>query len=159
GIRIVMATGDRDAPAQAVAQACGITEVYAEMTPPGKYALLERLRDEGRRVLMVGDGLNDAPVLAGAQVSMAPGSALDMAQKASDIVFMGDLFAPVYTAYRTGARAQRLVWENFMLAGLYNAIAIPLAFMGLVTPFVAAIAMSASSVAVIVNSFRLRWRA
>jgi Cu2+-exporting ATPase len=126
------------------------------MTPIDKYNYLETLKKENHKVLMVGDGLNDAPVLAGADISMAPGTAIDMAQNAADIVFMGDKFLPVLTAYNIAVLTQKLVKQNFALSILYNFIAVPLAFMGLITPMLAALAMSLSSLIVIANSFRLR---
>ena len=105
---------------------------------------------------MVGDGLNDAPVLAGADVSMAPGTAVDMAQSAADIVFMGDKLSSVKDVRDVAVFAQKLVRQNFLLALLYNLIAVPLGFAGLVTPMIAALAMSGSSLIVIANSFRLK---
>jgi Cu2+-exporting ATPase len=152
----VMATGDRENVAKVIAKKCAIDEYYAEQTPPEKYAILERLKSEGHKVLMVGDGLNDAPVLAGADVSMAPGSAIDMAQNAADIVFMGEDLSPVADTYKTACITQKLVKQNFVLAIFYNCIAIPFALAGLVTPLGAALAMSGSSLLVIANSFRLK---
>lgn len=151
-----LVSGDRLSAAQSIGQILGISDIHAPKTPPEKYALMEEYKAQGRKILMIGDGLNDAPVLAGAHVSMAPGSAVDMAQNAADIVFMGDRLTPVLTAYNVAVFSQRLVMENFALAMAYNFIAVPLAFMGLVTPMIASIAMSSSSLLVIANSFRLR---
>lgn len=154
-----LVSGDRQEIAKQIATKTGIEQVYAEQTPPQKFEILHRLKSEGHHVLMVGDGLNDAPVLAGADVSMAPGTAIDMAQNAADIIFMGDQLAPVYDAYKTAVMTQKLVRQNFALAVLYNLIALPLALVGLVTPLIAALAMSGSSLVVIANSFRLRFKA
>ncbi|HPF78897.1 MAG TPA: HAD-IC family P-type ATPase, partial [Alphaproteobacteria bacterium] len=156
GINTIMLSGDRDIVARTIAAECGIEEVYAEKTPTEKFDVLKKLKDEGHKVLMVGDGLNDAPVLAGANVSIAPGTAVDMAQNAADIVFMGDKLAPVYKAHQIACKTQQLVKQNFMLAIAYNIIAVPLALAGMVTPMIAAIAMSGSSLIVIANSFRLK---
>ncbi len=160
GLRVILLSGDRREVAADIAQQASISaeNVFAEQTPPEKFEVLERYKREGHKVLMVGDGLNDAPVLAGADVSMAPGTAVDMAQSAADIVFMGQRLSPVSETRRVAAFSQRLVQENFALAMIYNAIAIPLGFAGLVTPMVAALAMSGSSLVVIANSFRLRGR-
>lgn len=155
-LQTLIVSGDRAEPVRAVAKACGIQKYFAEQTPPEKFKIMEGLQSEGRKVLMVGDGLNDAPVLAGANVSMAPGTAIDMAQNAADIVFMGDELSPVYKAWQTARRSQSLIKQNFALAVLYNVIAIPLALFGMVTPLIAAIAMSGSSLIVIANSFRLK---
>ena len=157
GLNPIMLSGDRQSVADKISKEAGIERVYAEQTPPEKFAVLEDLKHEGHKILMVGDGLNDAPVLAGADVSMAPGTAIDMAQNAADIVFMGDRLAPVYETYQTACLTQKLVKQNFALAVVYNIIAVPLALAGLVTPLIAAIAMSGSSLIVIANSFRLRF--
>lgn len=158
GLEVYLVSGDRTDVAREMAQRCGIPEanVFAEKTPPEKYQMLMGLKRQGRVVLMVGDGLNDAPVLAGADVSMAPGTAVDMAQSAADIVFMGDKLTPVRQVRSVALFAQKLVRENFILAMVYNFIAVPLGFAGMVTPMVAAIAMSGSSLVVIANSFRLK---
>ena len=151
-----LVSGDRDSVVQNVAGQVGIKSVYAEQSPVQKYEIIERLQGEGHSVLMVGDGLNDAPVLAAANVSMAPGTAIDVAQNAADIVFMGDALDPVYKTYAVAKKTQSLVKQNFTLAVLYNLVAVPLAVAGFVTPFIAALAMSGSSLLVIANSFRLK---
>ncbi len=155
-VTVIMLSGDRQETAEKIAAQCGIDIIYAEKNPTQKYDVLEDLKLNGHKVLMVGDGLNDAPVLAGADASIAPGSAIDMAQNAADIIFMGDKLEPVYQAYKTAILTQKLVRQNFALAAIYNIMAIPLALAGFVTPLFAAIAMSGSSLVVIANSFRLR---
>lgn len=157
GLDIILVSGDRERAVETVAMTLDIP-FYAQKTPPEKFALLEEYKAKNHKVAMIGDGLNDAPVLAGADVSIAPGSAVDMAQNAADIVFMGDNFAPVYICYKIAVRAQKLVKQNFGLAILYNCIAVPMAFAGMVTPLVAALAMSGSSLIVIANSFRLKFK-
>ncbi len=159
GLYPAILSGDRIEIVEQVARQCGIEEYYAGLLPTDKFERLESLKKQNHKILMVGDGLNDAPALADAHVSMAPGTAIDMAQNAADIVFMGGKLSPVYEAYATARMAQKIVKQNFTLAVVYNLFAIPLAIGGFVTPFVAALAMSGSSVIVIVNSFRLRWNA
>lgn len=157
GLRPVLLSGDRAPIVEEVAKECGIDDFQAHMTPQDKYQRMEDAKTQGHRVLMVGDGLNDAPTLAGATVSIAPGTAIGIAQNTADIVFMGDEFMPVYDTYRTALFTQKLVRQNFTMAVLYNIIAIPLAVGGFVTPLLAAAAMSGSSLLVIANSFRLRF--
>ena len=156
-IQPILLSGDRTSVAQHVAEEIGIETVYAEQTPLEKTEIINRLKAEGHNVLMVGDGLNDAPVLANANVSMAPGSAVDITQNAADVVFMGDQLLPIWNAYKDAVMAQKLVKQNFALAIAYNCIAVPFAFMGYVTPMIAAICMSASSLLVIINSYRLKF--
>ncbi len=158
-IPVTLLSGDRESAVKNIAEQLKIETVLAEQTPIEKYDYMQPLKTDGARVLMVGDGLNDAPVLAAADVSMAPGSAIDMAQNAADIVFMGDKLAPVAFTHKIAKHAQSLVKQNFTLAIAYNCIAVPLAFSGLVTPMIAALAMSGSSLLVIANSFRLKLNA
>lgn len=155
GIRVMLLSGDRKPVVEGVAAALGISSAEGELKPDQKFARLEALRKEGYRIGMVGDGLNDAPSLSGADASLSPSSAIDMAQNAADIVYMGENLAPITTALQTARFSQKLVWQNFVLAVLYNIVAVPLAMAGHVTPMIAALAMSGSSIVVIANSFRL----
>lgn len=159
GLKISLLSGDSMPVVAKIAHEAGIEDFHAAMTPPQKFEMLEKTQAAGHKILMIGDGLNDAPTLAGADVSMAPGTAIELAQNAADIVFMGDRFMPVREVIRTARRSQTLVKQNLALAVLYNVIAVPLAVCGFVTPFIAALAMSGSSLIVIANSFRLKWRA
>ncbi|MCB1558291.1 MAG: cadmium-translocating P-type ATPase [Alphaproteobacteria bacterium] len=154
-IRPVLISGDREEVARHVAAELGIEDVRGEMTPVDKFSRMEILKKDGHKVAMIGDGLNDAPTIAGADVSISPSSAIDMTQNAADIVFMGEGLGAVVTAYKTAVFSNKLVRENFLLAVAYNVVAVPLAVLGFVTPLVAAIAMSGSSLIVIANSFRL----
>ncbi|HIJ63685.1 MAG TPA: HAD-IC family P-type ATPase, partial [Rhodospirillaceae bacterium] len=155
GCRVELLSGDRPVAAEAVARAVGIGDWRGGCSPADKCARLAELGAAGRRVLMVGDGLNDAPALAAALVSMSPSSAVDLTQTVADIVFQGGELAPVAEAMAVSAKAAVLVRQNFAIALAYNLITIPLAVMGHVTPLIAAIAMSSSSVIVIVNALRL----
>lgn len=155
GIRTEILSGDSAPAVLSVASRLGITNVTAGCRPQEKLARLQSLAKSERKVLMVGDGLNDAPSLAAAHVSMAPGSASDVGRMAADFVFTRPDFDAVSFAYKTAKTAARLVHQNFGLAILYNMIAVPAAMAGLISPLIAAIAMSASSIVVIGNSLRL----
>jgi Cu2+-exporting ATPase len=154
GIGSSILSGDRRAAAAAVANTLGIA-AQAEASPQAKLAALESLREAGIRALMVGDGLNDGPALAAAHASIAPGSASDASQQAADAVFIGERLMPVALAIRVARATMRVVRQNFGFAIGYNALAIPLALLGYVTPLIAAIAMSVSSLVVVANSLRL----
>jgi len=157
GLALEMLTGDQAQPAAAVAGQAGIACWRANIGPKEKAARMEALRQQGRRVLMVGDGINDAGALALAHVSLAPGSAADVSQRAADLVLRGDTLTPLVEAIDVARKARRLVLENFAFAALYNLAAIPLAALGLVTPLIAAIAMASSSLVVTLNALRLSW--
>jgi len=155
GKRIVLLSGDRSGAVAEVARRLGIDDWRAERTPSDKVAALQSLVAEGRQVLMVGDGLNDAPALAAASVSMSPSTAVDVSQTVADVVFQGTRLRPILEALDVARRSGRLVRQNFALAFLYNTFTVPLAMAGYVTPLVAALAMSSSSVVVIANALRL----
>lgn len=155
GLELEILSGDADAPVQGVATALGISRVRAGLRPADKVARIEELQHEGRRVLYAGDGLNDAPALGAAHVSIAPASGSDIGRASSDLVFTGKGLCSIVTALSVSRRTSTIVRQNFALAISYNCIAIPFAVLGYVTPLVAAVAMSASSIAVVANSLRL----
>ena len=155
GLAVELLSGDREATVSRIAAETGIADWRAGRAPAEKVARLEELARAGRVVLMVGDGLNDAPALAAAQVSMSPSSAVDVSQTAADVVFQGERLAPVVETLEVARRSRTLVRQNFVLAIGYNLVTVPLAMAGHVTPLIAAIAMSTSSLVVIVNALRL----
>ena len=155
GIAVEMLTGDTEAVARKTARELGISAWQAGVKPGDKVARLEQLRACGRRVLMVGDGLNDAAALALAHVSIAPGSAADVSQLAADMVLRSEAMLPILEAICVARKARTLVLQNFGLAVLYNLVAVPLAALGLVTPLLAAATMSSSSLLVSLNALRL----
>ncbi len=156
GLAVEALSGDRPGPVRALAARLGIERWRAAATPEEKIAHVAALGAAGRRVLMVGDGVNDAPALAAASVSMAPASAADVGRAAADLVFFGEDLAPVAAARRLAVRTRRVILQNFGIAAGYNLIAIPLAVTGHASPLVAAIAMSSSSILVVANALRLQ---
>lgn len=155
GLTVELLSGDRPAAVADAARAVGIDTWHGEVKPAAKAQHLAELAAQGKHVLMVGDGLNDAPALAVAHASLSPTTAAEATQNAADAVFQGDTLQPVVEALDVARRASRLMRQNLALALVYNLAAVPLAILGEVTPLVAAVAMSSSSLLVIGNSLRL----
>ncbi len=156
GKDVILMSGDATGAVEELADRLGIKQWVAEALPADKAARVAALREEGKSVLMVGDGLNDTAALTEAHVSISPASALDAARVASDIVLLGGDLSPIADAVATARSATRRIRENFRIATIYNVIAVPIAVIGLATPLVAALAMSASSITVSLNALRLR---
>jgi Cu2+-exporting ATPase len=155
GLAVELLSGDREPTVRRVAGLLGIEHWSAARSPAAKVERLAQLKAEGRRALMVGDGLNDAPALAAAHVSMSPSTAVDVSQITADLVFQGHRLRPVVESLDVARISRTLVGQNFLLALGYNLFTVPLAVAGLVTPLIAAIAMSTSSLVVIGNALRL----
>jgi Cu2+-exporting ATPase len=155
GIGSTVLSGDRSSVVRRLAASLGIAGWQSDLNPMGKVEAIEEMRGRGLKVLMVGDGINDAPALRTAHVSMAPSTAADVGRQAADFVFMREGLDAVTTALSISRQAGRLIRENFALAIGYNVIAVPVAILGYATPLIAAIAMSTSSLIVVANSLRL----
>jgi P-type Cu2+ transporter len=156
GFDLMILSGDRPEAVGPVAERLGITQWQAALKPVEKIAVIEQLKAQGRRVLMVGDGLNDAPALAAAHASLSPITAAHLTQTQADALFLGDRLAPALRAIIVARQAHKLMRQNLALAVIYNAIAVPIAVGGLVTPLIAAVAMSGSSILVTLNALRAR---
>lgn len=154
GLTIVIVSGDRIPAVARAATALGVTDWHGEVNPAQKIAIIEGLRAEGRNVLMVGDGLNDAAALQAAHVSAAPASAMDITQAAADLIVVGTRLMPLVGAIETARKARRLMVQNIRGSIGYNIIAVPMAMAGLVTPLIAALYMSGSSIVVTLNAMR-----
>ena len=155
GFDAEIVSGDRPSAVRSLADKLGLVSWNGSFTPADKARRCEELTADGRKVLMVGDGINDAPALAAAHVSIAPASAADIGRQAADFVFLRDDLRSVAFAIDISRRAGRLIRQNFALAIGYNIIAVPIALAGLATPMIAAIAMSTSSIIVVTNALRL----
>ena len=156
GKAIKLVSGDSAAAVAALAERLGIDDYVAGALPAEKAAIVRGLTEAGRRVLMVGDGLNDTAALAAAHVSISPAQALDAARVASDIVLLGRDMGPIGDAARIAQQATRRMVENFAISAAHNVVAVPLALMGSATPLAAALAMSLSSISVSLNALRLK---
>jgi Cu2+-exporting ATPase len=155
GLRTALLSGDNRNAVEDLATRLGIRDFYFECTPQRKLEIIEAAQRSGERIVMVGDGINDAPVLAGADTSIAPAHGALLAQTSADVIMLGDSLLPVTTAIRMSGKTLRIVRQNLAWAIVYNALALPLAAAGLVPPWLAAIGMSASSLIVVLNALRL----
>ncbi len=156
GLPVTLLSGDAEAPVAALAATLGISDWRSEVLPAEKAATVGAMAAAGRRVLMVGDGLNDTVALASAHVSVSPAQALDAARAASDIVLLGRDLSPLPEMLRIGRQARRRIKQNFAISLAYNLIAVPVALVGLATPLIAALAMSTSSLTVTLNALRMK---
>jgi Cu2+-exporting ATPase len=155
GIRTLIASGDRQRPVGSVADRLGVGAFHAELKPADKLALVRELQAEGKTVAMIGDGINDSPVLAGANISIAMGSGTSLAQHSADCVMMSENLLSVVDAIDISRQTMRVVKQNLFWAVGYNLIALPLAATGILAPWMAALGMSASSLIVTANALRL----
>ena len=164
GIRIIMLTGDSRTTAEAVAAKLGIADVQAGVMPDQKHAIVRKLREQGRVVAMAGDGVNDAPALAAADIGIAMGTGTDVAMESAGVTLVKGDLAGIARARSLSRATMRNIRQNLVLAFVYNTIGVPIAagvlypaFGVLLSPVIAAAAMSLSSVSVISNALRLRW--
>ncbi|MGB7857056.1 MAG: heavy metal translocating P-type ATPase, partial [Pseudolabrys sp.] len=154
GFAVEVLSGDREGPVRQLASTLGVPH-YSHVSPAEKATYIASMGASGRKVLMIGDGLNDAPALVASHASMAPASAADVGRNAADLVFLRESLLAVPQAVTIARNAKRLVRENLAIAVGYNAIAMPIAILGYVTPLIAAVAMSLSSLIVVANALRL----
>jgi Cu2+-exporting ATPase len=155
GITPALVSGDNRMAVATIAARLGIDDVHYECTPEDKLTIIEAAQQRGERVVMIGDGINDAPVLAGADTSIAPAHGALLAQTSADVIMLGESLAPLTTAVEMSRKTMRIVRQNLAWAIVYNALALPLAAAGFVPPWLAAIGMSASSLVVVLNALRL----
>ena len=158
GKQTILLSGDAPSPVRDVASRLGIERALASMTPERKLEFVRTLQREGAIVAMIGDGINDAPVLAGADVSIALGSGTELAKIHADIVMMAPRLMALYEGVLSARHGLRIIKQNLAWAFAYNFTAIPLAALGLVSPWMAALGMSASSLLVVINALRLNRR-
>jgi Cu2+-exporting ATPase len=158
GKEVILMTGDNKQSAELVSQALGIDHVYAALKPEDKLARVNELQDSGAIIAMVGDGINDAPVLAGAQVSIAMGSGTELARASADLIFMNEEFQNLLMAFKISDKAAKIIRQNIIWAITYNILALPAAIMGYIPPWLAAIGMSLSSLLVVTNALRINYQ-
>jgi Cu2+-exporting ATPase len=157
-LKVILLSGDRKDVVEEAAEELGLSRYKYECKPQEKIEIIERIKESGDKVLMIGDGINDAPALSAAYVSISPSTAAEVSQNAADFIFQSQKLDSVVRAYQVSLKSRQLVLINFALAAIYNLVAVPLAAAGLLTPLIAAIAMSLSSVVVTANALRLNFQ-
>jgi Cu2+-exporting ATPase len=155
-IRVSLLSGDSQVVVNHICQQLNITMGIGALLPEDKLRHLQALQAEGEIVAMVGDGVNDAPVLASANVSLAMGSGSQLAQASADMILLSESLAQLPAALQLSRKMQRVIKQNFIWAFVYNIVAVPLAAMGMILPWMAAIGMSISSLLVVLNALRLK---
>ena len=155
GWKTLLLSGDSSPMVGTVAAQLKIDEVQGSLRPDDKLQILQQLREQGRKVLMIGDGVNDVPVLAAADISVAMGSATDLAKTSADAVLLSNRLQALVQAFALARRTRRIIVENLLWAGLYNGLMLPFAALGWITPLWAAAGMSVSSLIVVLNALRL----
>jgi Cu2+-exporting ATPase len=155
GINTVILSGDVEYQVKKTAEELGIKTYRSKLLPQEKYDFINNLKTIGHKILMVGDGLNDAPSIKLADVSISPGNAISITQNSADIIFSGEKLSPIYDAIKISKKSIKLIKQNIYLSFLYNFVMIPFAMSGFITPIFASLAMSASSIIVVLNSLRL----
>jgi Cu2+-exporting ATPase len=158
GKEVILMTGDNKQSAELVSQTLGIDHVYAALKPEDKLARVNELQDSGAIIAMIGDGINDAPVLAGAQVSIAMGSGTELARASADLIFMNEKFENLLMAFKISDKTAKIIRQNIIWAITYNILALPAAIMGYIPPWLAAIGMSLSSLLVVTNALRINYK-
>ncbi len=153
---LILLSGDKKSVIDATAKELGIKEYYFEKTPDQKLEILKKLKTKNKNILMVGDGINDAPSLMFANVSISPASASDISKNIADIIFQTKKLQPILEAIKTAKKSNQLIKQNLTFALFYNIVAVPFAMLGYVVPLIAALAMSSSSIVVVVNALRIR---
>ena len=155
GWKLLLLSGDSSPMVASIARQLGIDDARGGLTPDAKLVVLRQLHQEGQKVLMLGDGVNDVPVLAGADISVAMGSATDLAKTSADAVLLSNRLDSLVQAFSLARRTRRIIIENLAWATLYNGLVLPFAALGWITPLWAAFGMSVSSLLVVVNALRL----
>jgi len=156
-MKVILLSGDRKDVVDEAAEELGISRYKHSCKPQDKIECIERMKSNGDKILMVGDGINDAPALSAAYVSISPSSAAEISQNAADFIFQSQKLDTIVRAYQVSVSSRKLVFINFALAAIYNIIAVPFAVAGMLTPLIAAIAMSMSSIVVTGNALRLNF--
>jgi Cu2+-exporting ATPase len=156
GFRLLIASGDREAAVASVSSRLGVEEWHSAMLPEDKVALVRRLHSDGTKVVMVGDGVNDAPVLAAADASIALDAGTALARATADAVVLGKRLGSVLDGVRVAGLTRRIIRQNVTWAIAYNLTAVPLAASGMLAPWMAALGMSLSSLVVVANAMRLQ---